>query len=241
VKTSLLAALCSAVVFTGGPAHAQDAEPVKSAQVDLDGDGKADAVTLTPGGGGKFTLKVGGVTAQGGSADANEPLGFTVVDLDSGDKWKELVVHSLGDVDGDHRFFVYGYDGKAVRLLGDVNALSEAKGNGIVLVDQWQGFWNKRDKYALDRKAWKLVHVPQELYAVGVGATVKKSFPLQRSRTEAAVVATLAQGSKVEVLAAGAGPKGGPWWYLVKSSTGLLGWVRADTLEASTNDLPMAG
>ena len=242
MKTSLLAALSAAVLFTAVPAGAQGDEPVKSANVDLDGDGKPDAVALTPGADGKFTLKVGAVTLQG-NASGNEVSGFTVVDLDTGDKWKELLVHSLGDLDDDHRFFLYGYDGRAVRSLGDVRALTEAKGNGIVLVETWMGFWQQREKYTLDRKAWKLTQVPQELYAVGVEATVKKSFPLVRSRTESAVVATTAQGSKVQVLAAGVPPKGDreQIWYLVKSSSGLLGWVRGKALVESTEGLPLAG
>ncbi|MFP2895963.1 hypothetical protein [Corallococcus sp. 4LFB] len=251
MKTSLLAVLSSAVLFAGAPASAQkNDEPVTSAQVDLDGDGKPDAVSLSAGKDGKFTLKVGGATSQG-NASGNEVRGFTVVDLDTGDKWKELLVHTLGNVDDDHRFFLYGYDGRTVKPLGGVRALTEAKGNGIVLVDTWMGFWQKRDKYTLDRKAWKLVHVPQELYAVGldataagVEATVKKSFPLAHSRTGSAVVATTAQGSKVRVLAASVPAKLGDRedvWYLVKSSTGLLGWVRGNVLVESTDGLPLAG
>lgn len=245
MKTSLLAVLSSAVLFTGAPAFAQSSEFVKSAQVDLDGDGKPDAVTLTPGKDGKFTLKVGGATVQGDAA-GNEVPGFQVVDLDTGDKWKELLVQTLGEMDDGHRYFVYGYDGKAVKLLGAVHALTEAKGNGIVLVDRWMGFWQKRDKYTLDRKAWKLVHVPQELYAVTyapgeeVTATVKKSFPLTQGRTGSAVVATTAQGTKVKVLAASV-PAKGEVQYLVRSSTGLLGWVPGNVLVESTEGLPLAG
>ncbi|WP_375755663.1 hypothetical protein [Corallococcus exercitus] len=247
MKTPLLAVLSSAVLFTGAPALAQkNDEPVTSASVDLDGDGKPEAVSFTAGKDGQFTLKAGAATLQA-NASGNDVSGFTVVDLDTGDKWKELLVHSLGNTDDDHRFFLYGYDGKALKSLGDVHALTEAKGNGIVLVDRWMGFWQKRDKYTLDRKAWKLVHVPQELYAVGVDAsaagveaTVKKSFPLAQGRTGSAVVATTAQGSKVRVLAASV-PAKGEVWYLVKSSTGLLGWVRGNVLVESTDGLPLAG
>nr|WP_253909051.1 hypothetical protein [Corallococcus exiguus] len=237
--------MSSAVLLTGAPASAQNSEFVKSAQVDLDGDGKPDAVSLTAGEDGKFTLKVGGATLKG-DASGNEVPGFQVVDLDTGDKWKELLVQTLGELDDGHRYLVYGYDGKAVKLLGDVHALTEAKGNGIVLVDRWMAFWQKRDKYTLDRKAWKLVHVPQELYAVTaepgkeVTATVKKSFPLTQSRTGSAVLATTAQGSKVTVLAASV-PAKGEVLYLVRSSTGLLGWVPGNVLVESTDGLPLAG
>ncbi len=240
MKTSLLAVLSSAVLLAGAPVFAQGGDAfVTAAQADLDGDGKPDAVALTVGADGKFTLKVGGATLKG-DASGNEVTGFQVVDLDTGDKWKELLVQTLGELDDGHRYLLYGYDGKAVKPLGDVHALTEAKGNGIVLVDRWMGFWQKRDKYTLDRKAWKLVYVPQELYAVGVEATVKKSFPLAQGRTGSGVVATTAQGSKVQVLAASV-PAKGEVQYLVKSSTGLLGWVREKVLVDSTDGLPLAG
>ncbi|MBN8230129.1 hypothetical protein JYK02_21695 [Corallococcus macrosporus] len=244
-----MAVLSSAVLLTGVPAVAQkNDEPVTSAQVDLDGDGKPEAVSLTAEGGG-FTLKAGAATAQG-NASGGEVRGFTVVDLATGDKWKELVVQSPGITDEDHHVLVYGYDGKALKLLGDVHALSEATGNGIVLVDTWMNFWQKRDKYTLDRKAWKLVHVPQELYAVGVDATspgleatVTKPFQLKQDRSgHGATVAVTAQGSKVRVLAASVPAKAtAELWYLVKSSTGLLGWVLGKTLVMSTEGLPRAG
>lgn len=241
MKVRALAVLTSALL-SSTPALAQNTdEPVKSAQVDLNGDGKPEAISIDSGANGAFTLKVGAATLKG-NASGNEVSGFSLVDLDSGDKWKEVLVHTIGDTDDLHRFFLFGYDGKSVKPLGDVRALSEAKGNGIVLVDSWMGFWNRRDKFTLDRKAWRLVPVKQELYYVGAEATVKQSFPLARSRTDAAVIANVAPNSKILVLAA-AVPDNDPEhvWYLVKSSTGLLGWTRFPALGEKTEGLPFAG
>ena len=220
-------------------AHAE--EPVKSTSADLDGDGKPEAISVQwAEGDAQFVLKVGGSTLRGKTNEA-EVRGVSVVDIDGGDKWKEVAVH-LGFTDDDHRSIVYGFDGKALKELGSTHALTEARGNGIVLSDTWMGFWNRREKYALDRKAWKLNPVPQELYFVGAEATVKKSFPIVRSSKDKAVVANLAEGSKIQVLAAmPVGPKEPDFWYLVKSSTGLLGWTRTQNLSEKTEGLPWAG
>jgi hypothetical protein len=241
MKLRVLAAVTFALLVSA-PAWAGDPdEPVKASQADLDGDGKPEAISLDAKEDGRFTLKAGAATVRG-SASGNEVTGFTVVDLDSGDKWKEIAVHSVGASDDLHRILLYGFDGKSLKELGSVNAITEARGNGVVLADRWMGFWQRREKYALDRKAWKLNLVPQDLYYVGTEATVKQSFPLVRSRTDSAVVANTAPGSKVQVLAAAVtGNEPEAVWYLVKSSTGLLGWTHLKTLFDKTEGLPFAG
>ncbi|MCP3138121.1 hypothetical protein [Pyxidicoccus xibeiensis] len=230
-------AVVTLTLLTAPLGHAQ--EPTNSASVDLNGDGKQEAISLTwdePRD--EFVLKAGSATIRGGT-DGNAPPGFVVVDLDSGDKRKELVV-TTGQTDYDKQQHLYAFDGKALKAIGNVPALTEAKGNGIILSDSWQGFWNRRDKYALD-KAGLVTEVPQELYAVGVEATVKQSFPLARSRTDKTAVATLAQGSKIQVLAAAPLGPPGEYLYLVKSSTGLLGWATGKDLTGKTQGLPVAG
>jgi hypothetical protein len=222
------------------PLLAQAAEPTSSTSADLDGDGKPEAISLQwQEGEGTFTLKVAGKTLQGQAPDT-EVHGVTVVDLDRGDTWKEVAVN-MGVTDGDARCVLYGFDGKSLKALGEVHALTEVSGNGIILSDSWRGFWNLREKYVLDRKAWKLRHVPQELYFVGAEGTVKQSFALVRSRTDNAVVANVAPGSKLSVLAGVPGARGAPVWYLVKSATGLMGWTQEKNLVDKTEGLPWAG
>ncbi|MCY1075908.1 hypothetical protein [Archangium lansingense] len=217
-------------------------EPVMSTSADLDGDGKPEAISVQwADGDAQFVLKVGSATVRGKTNDA-EVRGVFITDVDGSDKWKEVAVH-MGLTDDDSRNTVYGFDGKTLKEMGSVRTLTEVRGNGIVLSDSWMGFWNLREKYSLDRKAWKLNHVPQELYFVGTEATVKQSFPIVRSHKDKAVVANLAQGSKIQVLAAmpvGA-KRYGDYWYLVKSSTGLLGWTQVQNLHDKTEGLPWAG
>lgn len=240
MKTRVPALAVTTFMLLAQPlAHAE--APVMSTSADLDGDSKPEAISLQWNEGeNHFVLKVGGATVQG-KVDDTEVQGVTVVDLDSGDKWKEIAVH-MGLVDSDASKTVYGFDGKTLKELGNVHALTEARGNGIVLSDTWTGFWNLREKYALDRKAWKLNRVPQEFYYVGAEATVKQSFPLARSRTDKAVVANVAPNSKIQVLAAApVDANNSDFWYLVKSSTGLVGWTRGKELADKTEGLPWAG
>jgi hypothetical protein len=236
------ASLLTAMTFTlltAPLASAQNAqEPTNSASVDLNGDGKPEALALSVDEAKEeFVLKAGTSTVRG-PIGGSTPSGFVVVDLDSSDKRKEVSVHT-GQTDSDKREYLYAFDGKTLKPLGSVPSLTEARGNGIILSDSWQGFWNRRDKYAYDAKAGKVSEVPQELYAVDVEATVKQSFPLARSRTDKTAVATLAQGSKIEILAAAPVGKG-DYLYLVKSSTGLLGWATSKDLMAKA-ELPLAG
>ncbi|MBM7115621.1 hypothetical protein [Archangium primigenium] len=238
MKARLLA-LFSAVLCSV-PAWA--AEPAMNRKVDLDGDGKPEAVTLKwHEDKGSFTLQVGGATfaspetgLQGGALD--------VVDLlEGGDKWKEVAVSS-GFTDGDKRIFLFGFDGKAIKPLGEVHSLGEVKGNGIVLSQIWMGFWNRTEKYALDRKTWSVRRVPQPLYYVGKLARVKQSFPLAHSREDTTAIANLAPGTTIEVLAASVPERGGePVHYLIKSATGLLGWTGQGPLTTQTEGLPFAG
>ncbi|AKQ70080.1 hypothetical protein A176_006992 [Myxococcus hansupus] len=240
MKVSVLAVVtCS--LLTAPRALANAETPVKSGSVDLNGDGKAEAVSIEyDEAKDEVVLKADGASARI-PGDGNAPDGLFIVDLDTRDKRKELVVRT-GQTDSDARSYIYGFDGKALKPLGIVPNLTEAKGNGIILSDSWKGFWNQRDKYVLDAKTGKVSLVPQDLYAVGVEATVKQSFPLARSRTDKSAIATLAQGSTIQVLAASPpSGKGGAYLYLVKSSTGLLGWATAKDLMEKTDGLPFAG
>ncbi len=234
------APLLAALLLLAPAAHAQG-EPEQSTSADLDGDGKPEALSVQwKEGDAAFVLRAGNATAKGSAADT-EVRGLTVIDLDSGDKRKEVAVHS-GLTDDDKRVDLYAFDGKSLKPLGSVPALTEVRGNGIILSDSWQGFWNRRDKFSLDAKKAKVSEVPQELYYVGAEATVKQPLPLAAGRADKALVATLAQGSRIQVLAA-APPRGakGDYLYLVKSATGLLGWATAKDLVEKTEGLPLAG
>jgi hypothetical protein len=227
------------------PLVALGADPVTQATTDLDGDGKPEKVTLQQGKDGAFTLMAGPVSVRGQvttEAGGNDIHGFTVEDIDSSDKRREVLVHTTGELDEHHRVVFYAYDGKRFTELGKLSSAGEIRGNGIVLVEEWAGFWQRRDKYVLDAKKGQLRKVEQDVYWVGKEATVKKSFPLQRSRTDSSVVANLAPDTKVLVVAAAPpSASGATDWYLIKSSTGLMGWARLEPGSELVEGLSWAG
>ncbi|ATB30762.1 hypothetical protein [Melittangium boletus] len=243
MKNRFRALLASAVLLATPTALA--AQNPASLTADLDGDGRPESITLRwTEDDSRFTLQVAGASLQV-KTDNGANFEVQVVDLDKGDKWKELVVSAYGEVDSDHHVYFLGYDGKTLRRLGDVHAFDREKnsGNGIVLSDTWQGFWTRRDKYVLDRKEWKLREVPQEFYSVGAEATVKQTFPITFERSpKATPVANLAKDSRIQVLLVSPSTqKGQPAYFLVKSTTGLLGWTTLSELEQKTEGLPFAG
>ena len=219
------------------PPLAQAREPVKSLSVDLDGDGRPEAVRLRwREGDTAYVLQAGEASLQGRGNEGTVE-GVSVIDLDTREPARELVVHVTLPPD-EQRLDLYGFDGKALRPLGSVPAITQTHGNGILLADDWWGFWTRRDKYVLDRAHWRLERVRQPYYYVGQEARVVQSFPLAFDRTGAQVVAQLAPDSTIRVLAADTSIPGQFPWFLVKSSTGLLGWAEGQTLVRSTQGLP---
>jgi hypothetical protein len=216
---------------------------LQGTQEDLNNDGKLDTISISiVKGSSKFTLTVNQAKVTGflGSApgDADfEPDGFYIVDIDTSDNYKEIAVHSPGPSDDDV-YLIYYYDGKSLHKMGKLSRWPTFSGNGIVLVENWGGFWRIKDKYIVEKGTRKLKKVPQEFYYVGVVGQVKNSFPIYFSRQSKAVVANLQPGSQVSIVLADltAAPKE---WYLIKSATGLLGWATVGALK-NLDGLPWA-
>lgn len=216
---------------------------LKSAAADLDGDGVAEKIAIeVDGKTGMFVLRIGGQSARDGTRDDQgaPPEGFEIVDIDPADRFKEVVVETQAQCElCGQQTFIYGYD-KAVKKIGQLGKGVEFKGYGMVLEYQWQGFWTSQTKYVLDAKTRQLKAVPQPFYSVGLPATVRKSFAIYgRQRADPAeVVANLKPGSAILVVAAEYKPQ--PRWYLVKSESGLMGWVGEGVLGGSVEGLPSA-
>lgn len=224
---------------------------VKSANVDLNGDGKADKITFkATNEEGAFALTVNGTTLRDKIGDTGEPTGgFRVIDIESGDRMKEIVVVNFGANDYNQCVY-YRYNGKRIRRIGDTPfdpGNSGSVGAGFVYGDYWMGFWARTDKYALNAKTGLLARVPQEFYFVDKKATVTKSFSVYRSRTSGQILANVAKDSRIVVVlhappsAVGTRRPEARQWYLIKTERGLLGWAYFSDLESKTSGLPFAG
>ena len=219
-----------------------------TATADLDGDGKEETIGFDPMPTGivAYALRVDKTT---GGRFGEQPT-LAVVDLDASDKSKELLIVEGGDNDL-RDYTMFRYDGKKLIELGkfggQVPSDPEISGNGFVTFGAWQGFYTRTVKLARDPKG-KLAELVPELYAVGVDIDVKTTFPLYATRAKKLVLARTKAGSKVTLVAHDPAPKckAGDLgfepcdWFLVRSSTGLLGWVSFGELSAAV-DLPFAG
>lgn len=245
--TGLLAVLLLVAALAARANIAYGPPTFTHTSLDLNGDGTADSISLTNmKESGEFTLQVGAASNIGKLN--GKPEGFSIIDLDRADKYKELDVWQHGDSDYDDHL-LYWYDGKVLRLMGHLRPWPTYPGNATVLLRTPMGFWEKTEKYRGAGATRVLQLMPQEFYYVKAftktgqaEATVRVSVPIFRTRTTADVVAHLRPNSMVLILLCDTSPKGQEDdWYLIKTESGLLGWVRHKTIEKALDGLSWAG
>lgn len=209
---------------------------IKSLRVDLDGDARKDKVQIY--------AHENTVCIQINRTELVLHNGFSsvqVVDTYKKDKYRELLIHT-GDGLDYSAYELFRYTGKRIVKLGRLFSPTFS-GNGIVYSNQWMGFWQKVQKWTLQRKKLRLVAAAQELFSVGVSARVKTSFPIfQKHSRSSAKIAYLRKKSRIKILVAYAiSQNENKIWYLVRSSTGLIGWVDANTVHRKMSEVPWAG
>ncbi|MCP3060098.1 hypothetical protein LXT21_15045 [Myxococcus sp. K38C18041901] len=135
------------------------ASPTNKADVDLDGDGTHERLTFDVTKPGAFRLSAGTAVTEG---ELPGVRGVTVLDLDSSDTQREVLVH------GEACFCLFRHDGTALQDVPLPPGAPSASGNGILLCDvPMSDGWARCDKYLYDAKQPGSTEVPQELYAVG--------------------------------------------------------------------------
>ena len=204
-----------------------------------------------------YKLIVNGVESMG-ILEMGESDGFKVIDLDTQDKYKEIAVHSSGSGDdmSDNEYFIYWYNGKEVFLIEHLLGYATFNGNGIIYLDKWEGFWTSRDKYLLDKDSRTISLIRQFAYYVGVEAKVKNSFPIFQEQELKNKVASLSNGSEIEILLCdkdeykysnsnGSIEYSGitelsRYKYLIRSKSGLVGWAGNKEISENIEGLPWA-
>ena len=218
------------LVVAASVVRAEGPEFVMSATADLDGDGKADKIVLTPlerkcRGRGAFTLTVNGASIT--DSVVNKADGFKIMDIDENDRYKEVAVHDRG-INGGTYFFFW-YNGQELHRTSMDVPDPRLLGHGIVLVRGWQGFWPRLDKYVLTPQH-TLKLIPQDLYWVGQEASVREGFPIYSTRKMDRVQARPRVGSDVLIVLCDCEGDLGEWHYLIKTEQGQLGWVHVEAL-----------
>lgn len=251
-RRPLLGATGLALVFLLSATSAWAGEGL-SASADLDGDGRPETIRVTGGEGSTFSLKVGRVTATG-TLENGDPDELKLVDVVTSDRFKEIAVHTFGPSDDDE-YAVFRYDGKTLVEIGHFSRWPTFVGNGIVYVDNWEGFWKSRQKHVWSESRARFELVPQPFHHVGVDVTVTKPFPLLVTRPvpsgpKPTRVARTKPGTKAHIVLAerpedarcGDGRED-PFscrWYLVRTGSGLLGWARLSDFMDKVDGLVMA-
>lgn len=240
--TVLLIFFISFVISNVSHAEIQKLDPL-----DLNGDGINEIPQLEIHEG-SYELKIGDVEVN---HKMDKAFGVKDVDLDKASKTKALIVFGEGPGGGVHQD-LFIYDMPMIKHVGRFDGDLKFTGYGIAYVSSQQGFWRKKERYRYDKTTKSLRHTPQSLYYVGQTATVKKSFALLLNKNDPNSKVTLKLGSSIEILAADmsqktcTAPNGkqsnyGCEWYLVKSSSGLLGWVDYYTLADHAGGLVFPG
>jgi hypothetical protein len=227
---------------------------IKTAFADLTGDGNKVTITYTADAqnDGGFTLKISTVTLHVADKAMESPSGFQLAKIDSSDRYTEIVVYEPAGSDWNDYLF-YWFDGHAIHRMNAGDRLlffgyPSFPGNGCMYAAQWMGFWQATNKYQLDKKTHTFKFVPQEFYYISapdeqghdkpVYGTVRKSIPIYETRTKKAVVANLRVGSKVLFLLCDHTANN---WYLVKSESGLVGWINELSIQPNFDGLDWAG
>jgi len=213
------------------------------AEADLDGDGIDETIAM------EYVTEVGDFVLRIDDQEIAgwlEPdlMGFEIVDIDTGDEYVEVVVTTAGPSD-DYESIIYGYQDGRIVEMDHITGYVRFSGDGTMLVDNWMGFWMRRDKYVLD-PARRLHLVPQELYsicewssieALGLECTVLDPFPIYNDREGTELLEDLESGSFITVIACYDPPLDTDDsyvdyygdWYLIRSEIGLTGWARLES------------
>ncbi len=222
---------------------------VKAAEADLDGDGRPEKISVEQKGR-RASVHVGAATLE--QEIGEDPVaGFAVIDLDSGDGARELLIESDPDGGDLHHFLVVGYAKGKLSLLGafggELPTPPELPGNGTVRIEPWLGFFKTTDKLELSHG--KLVRVEQAFFYAGSSGKPKGSPKLFRTPEHKGVVGVLAPGKPVDIIgylprkSACKKQEDSPFAscdaFLIRSSSGLVGWIWFEDLDSDS--LPWAG
>lgn len=194
--------------------------------IDLNGDGKADAVNLNcEPGSNDFTLSVNDCTVKGTGNNLDGVM--YVCDIDSSDKYKEIAITESGP-SGDYATYFYFYDGENLNLMGTIQGTETCinmTGSGSFTTNTRGEIiqtWYFTDVYKLSSDH-KLENVPQDSYDMNILVTVVKAMKLQMSRTDATVSLELQPGQIINM--AECDNKN---WCLIKTSDGKEGWFETE-------------
>lgn len=237
------------LAFHAGGARAE-LDWVTSANVDLNGDGVSEVVKLSSKEEKKqirYKVLVGEKVVFNDLSIGDTAPTLAIVDLDKTDKFIEIVIDDWVSGMELHTFTFLRCEKNICKSLGAIEADSpesvQFNHKGIVLADMWNGFYKKRQKYVV--KKGKITKWEAPMHFVGIDAAVRESFAIYKDESLQQPMAWLKLKTGVTVIAlknhtkrGGKGKKtkcevlkykrynfNSCDLALVRSSSGLLGWM----------------
>ncbi|MCB9780373.1 MAG: hypothetical protein H6742_17545 [Alphaproteobacteria bacterium] len=214
-----------------------------SLDIDLDGDGTKDAIVI-----GDRETTVGKAQVD---CSLSEACRAELVDVSNADRFREVVLCTEGPR-AESYCRLYRYDKGTLTELVFTRTLPDdkkpgrtqtvdwapssilTKGNGIVLGDFASRWYTRREKWTAEGTTLK--HHPQPAYWAEMMVPVDRSFPITTEPGGGEVVANVAPGTTITaLLESGTHPD----WFLVRISSGLLGWCSLDQLIQASDQMMM--
>jgi hypothetical protein len=204
--------------------------------IDLNGDGTKEKVVYKPN---KSQL-----TVNNGSISFifDSPVEkFAIVDIDVKDNLKEIVISDYGPSD-DYISFYYYFDGSKIVKMGETQGLfnSGIKFNGAgkitaetrgAILQTW--FFDKSFKLSSNHK---IVKIPQALYTTNHDITFKMPLSLYKNKGDSSPSISVKSGQKAKIIATD-----DKAWCLIKTSSGIKGWIEVDSFNVIRNNGLQAG
>ncbi len=195
-------------------------------KIDLNGDGKADKLEVLSSDG-QAGLKAAKIVVNGVSLSdiqMYKELAVSIVDVDTSDKLQQILVDGTSE-SGKKWFTIFIWDGKKVLQAMKVDTASpngalKLIDSGQVIVEKPQSFWTERTIWKLS--GYKFDELSQPFFAIGKPAVVETPIVLVYNPDTTSPVTGVGPGAVVEIVLCTTGPKP---WYLLKTDTGLMGWV----------------
>lgn len=205
--------------------------------VDLDGDNKPESFSRAQ----ETAIKIGAASVECGMEPGDCLV--SVVDIKPGDKRKELVLCWQGPRDDRQCELQVYAAGKLtempIKIKGEAwwPSAIEVPGTGFIYVDSVSRIYTRRDKFTLSADGKALTHVPQPFLNVGTTLHIERSFAITAQPAGGAVVANARPDTDI-VLLLESGEL--PDHFLVRLSSGLVGWATLEALLGASDGLKAA-
>ena len=172
----------------------------KTQNVDLDGDGILDKISLNIIYAGEdyssFLLTVN--KAETLDKHSYNVDGYEIIDIDKSDKQKEIAVHTP-NANGPDEYIIYRYDGENIKRIGSTHSFTKFNGDGTLDVETYMSFWTKNDRYVYNRDKNELEWIEKKEYDINEEYTVIDDFSILPSIGSANTNGFVKKGEKIRI------------------------------------------